>query len=193
QEANVSYTDESIACYPVGSWNIANIRKSGANRAGEWGVFRLPAFRAGGLRNSNQGGSVLVVPEQSQAVEGASKFVEYALCTVDAQLKQFDAYGLFPAFIPAQRDPRFDRPDPFFGGQHVAKLFTQDFDRVPGLVRTRDWAEAETLIGGLLYDWDRERQDSATWLRRTSKLLSDRLGRELAPTTTNPTTAVHDE
>lgn len=181
-EQNVSYTDDSIACYPIASWGVADIKESGARRAGEWGVFRLPAFRKGGLRNSNQGGSVLVVPAQSKSVGAASEFVEYALCTVEGQLKQFTEFGLFPAFVPAQRDPRFDQPDAFFGGQHVARLFTQDFERVPPLVRTRDWAEAETLIGGRLYDWSRERQDSATFLRETADLLSRRLGRELAPT-----------
>lgn len=182
QESNVSYADDSIACYPVACWNMSDIKRSGAARSGEWGVFRLPAFRPGGLRNSNQGGSVLVVPAQSNSVEAASKFVEYSLCTVEGQLKQFTEFGLFPAFMPAQQDPRFDQPDPFFGGQHVARLFAQDFERVPGLVRTRDWAEAETLIGGALYDWHRERQDDAAFLKETAELLSRRLGRELAPT-----------
>lgn len=186
QEANVSYTDDSIACYPVASWSMADIKQSGASRAGEWGVLRLPAFRPGGLRNSNQGGSVLAVPAQSTSVDAAAAFVEYALCTVDAQLRQFEEWSLFPAFLPALRDPRFDRPDPFFGGQHVSALLARDFERVPPLVRTRDWSEAESLITTTLYDWAQQRQDPATYLRETTQLLSRRLGRPIAPPSDDP-------
>ena len=180
QEINVSYNDDSIACYPVASWNLSDIEKSDASRAGQWGVFRLPAFRPGGLRNSNQGGSVLVVPAQSKSAGPAAAFVEYSLCTVEGQIKQFQDFGLYPAFLPALRDARFDQPDAFFNGQHVSALFAKDFDRVPGLVRTRDWSEAEQLINSTLYDWARERQDTPTYLRETAKLLSHRLGRAIA-------------
>ena len=181
QEAKVSYNDDSIACYPAAVWNMIDMKEASKSRSGQWGVFRLPAFRAGGLRNSNNGGSVLVVPAQSRSVEAASAFIEYSMCSVEAQLKQYETCGLFPAFLPAQRDPRFDQPDPFFKDQHVAKLFAQDFDCVPALVRTRDWDEAEQYINGTLYDWARTRQDPATYLRETTATLGKRLGREVAP------------
>ena len=179
-ELRVSYNDDSLACYPLGSWNMIDMKDAAAGRSGQWGVFRLPAFRPGGLRNSNSGGSVLVVPTQSASVKQASQFIEYSLCTVDAQLRQWDKWSLFPAYLPALRDPRFDQPDAFFNGQHVARLFAQDFERVPPVIRTRDWNEAEQFISRTLYDWARERQDSATYLRDTSAALARRLGRQLA-------------
>lgn len=181
QELNVSYNDDSIACYPVAVWSMADMKESSKGYAGQWGVFRLPAYRPGGLRNSNQGGSVLVVPAQSQHVDHAAAFIEYSLCTVEAQIKQYTDWALFPAYLPALRDPRFDQPDAFFGGQHIAKLFAEDFERVPPLVRTRDWDEAEQFIGRTLYDWYRDRQDSGAYLRQTTEAMSKRLGRAIAP------------
>lgn len=180
QELNTSYNDDSVACYPAASWNMDNMKVSAKSSAGKWGVFRLPAFRPGGLRNSNQGGSVLVLPAQSDHVEASFRFLEYALCTVEGQLKQYKEKGLFPAYIPATKDPRFDEPDPFFGGQHVAKLFAQDFDKVTPMIRTRDWMEAESIVNQAIYEWYRDRQDSQMWLRKTAKLIAARLGREVA-------------
>ena len=180
QEMKVSYNDDSIACYPVAVWNMIDMKEASKSHAGQWGVFRLPAFRPGGLRNSNQGGSVLVVPAQSAHGPQAEAFIEQAVCTVDGALQQWQHWSLFPAYLPALRDPRFDVPDPFFGGQHVATLFARDIDRVPPLTRTADWDEAEQYVGRTLYDWARTRQDSAAYLRETARGLGERLRRDVA-------------
>jgi hypothetical protein len=62
----------------------------------------------------------------------------------------------------------------------VAQLLAQDFDKVPALVRTRDWDEAEQFISTALYAWVRDRKDNAAWARDTAQRLSARLGRPLA-------------
>lgn len=180
-EGLASYNGDSIACYPGAVWLMHNIKDKSASRAGQWGVFRLPAIEPGGLRNSNIGGSVLVVPDQGFASQAAQKFVEYALCTVDAQLTQYEKYGLFPAYLPAHEDPRFDQPDPFFGGQRVAKLFAQDYTRVTPMVRTRDWADAERYLNESLSVWGIQRQDERAFLMEVARMLNHRLGREIAP------------
>ncbi len=185
EELQVAYADDSVAAFPGAVWMMQNMKESSKSHAGEWGVFRLPAQERGGLRQSNQGGSVLVVPAQSQHGQRASEFVEYSLCTVDAQLQQYREWGLFPAYLPALRDPRFDQPDPFFGNQHVSTLFAKDFEKLTPMTRTRDWDEAENYIGQTLYAWASERQDSQTYLRETAAALSRRLGRPLAKANTS--------
>jgi ABC-type glycerol-3-phosphate transport system substrate-binding protein len=183
-ELQVSYNSDSIATYPGAVWMMADMKDSAKSTAGQWGIFRLPALFPGGIRTSNQGGSVLVVPAQSKLVEQASAFVEYSVCTVEGQLKQYEM-GLFPGYIPAQKDPRFiNATDPFFGNQRVAQLFAQDFEKLPVLVRTRDWDEAEQLINRTLYDWALTREDDAAYLKRVARTLSERLARKLADPTT---------
>jgi lactose/L-arabinose transport system substrate-binding protein len=180
-EMLASYNGDSVATYPGASWMMLNMKDTATSTAGRWGVFRLPAYRPGGIRNSNQGGSVLIIPAQSEVGADAEKFVEYALCTVDAQLQQFKQFGLFPAFLPAHADPRFDEPDPFFGNQHVATLFAEDFEKLQPMNRTRDWDEAERFIGSNLSRWATQRLESEAFLREVERSLARRLGREIAP------------
>ena len=181
-ELQVSYNDpgDSVASYPGAVWLMQDMKDSAKSTAGKWGVFRLPALVPGGIRTSNQGGSVLVIPAQSKQIAKAAAFAESALCTVDAQLDQFKNFGLFPGYLPALKDPRFDAADPFFADQHVARLFAQDFEKLTPLVRMRDWDEAEQLIGQTMYYWALNGEDNDAYLKRVSALLSERLGRKLA-------------
>lgn len=172
---------DSVACYVSASWQSQNIKDNAAAWThGEWGVFRLPAFRPGGLRNSNFGGSVLVVPEGATQPEAAADFIEYALCTVPGQIEQFEKFGLFPAFLPAHDHPYFAEPDPFFGGQKVNALFARDFEEVPPLVRTQDWTEAERLLRQSLARYANDRPDEAAFLVELAHTLAAQTGRELA-------------
>ena len=78
------FNDESIATYPGAVWLAGIIKDSSGDYAGkkaDWGVFRLPAVRRGGLHVANLGGSVLVIPAQCQNKDAAWAFIEYALCT----------------------------------------------------------------------------------------------------------------
>ena len=172
---------EASASFVGAAWQSQNVKDyAPAEAFGEWGVFRLPAFRPGGLRNSNFGGSVLVIPEGATEPEAAGMFIERALCTVDGQIEQFKKTGIFPAFLPAFDDPYFDEPDPFYGGQKVNELFARNFEEVPTLYRTTDWTEAQRLIGQWMIRYAEQRPDEATFLRELANTLSRETGRELA-------------
>ncbi len=175
---------DTFACYPGAAWLSKMIKdNSNETRYGEWGIFRLPAIRPGGLRNSNSGGSVLVVPEGATEPEAAGRFIEYALCTVPGQIEQFEKYGLFPAYLPAHDHPYFSQPDPFYGGQAVNELFARDFEKVPPLTRTNDWTDGERLLGQSLNRFAVQRPDEATFLRELAETLAEQTGRELADAT----------
>ena len=47
---------------------MADMKDSAKSTAGQWGVFRLPALVPGGIRTSNQGGSVLVVRADTEKI-----------------------------------------------------------------------------------------------------------------------------
>src|SRR5207302_1163575 len=117
QEFMAGFNTDTIATYPEAVWFAGTIKDAvpdyGGKRA-SWGVFPLPALTKGGTHVSNLGGSVLVIPAQCRQKEAAWAFLEYALCTKEAQIQQYRAESLFPAFLPALQDPLFDAPDPFF-------------------------------------------------------------------------------
>ena len=172
---------DTFACYPAAAWQTQNFKDSApAETRGKWGVFRLPAFRPGGLRTSNYGGSVLVIPEGAVEPEAGGKFIEYALCTVEAQIEQYRKFGLFPALLPSFDDPYFDEGDPFFGGQNINRLFAMDFEKVPPLTRTIYWNDAERLLSQTLIGFAENNEDPATFLRRQADTLVEQFDLQLA-------------
>ncbi len=176
-----SFQDDTIATYPLAVWLGGSIKDYAAPTAGNWGVFRLPAVEPGGLRTSNLGGSVLVIPEQSDRKEEAWKYIEYVLCTEEAQIQQYRDFDLFPCLMTTFDDPFFDEPDPFYGGQKVRRLFAQDIEKIPTLTRTRDWNEAMRYITQMLSSWATAKMDHEVFLSRVAVQLERKLSREIAP------------
>ncbi len=176
---------ELVATYPGAAWFGGTIKDYAPESSGNWGVFRLPAVEPGGMRTSNLGGSVLVIPDQCTQKAASWAFIEYALCTRAGQIAQYRNFDLFPALLPTHEDPFFDEPDPFYGGQKVRRLFAQDIERIPPLNRTKDWFEALRYIQQSMSKW------ATTGLGPPEELLaqiedklSRRLGREIAPKAT---------
>lgn len=177
-----SLKTDSVASYPMAAWFGGNVRDFAPGTSGNWGVFRLPAFRKGGLRTSNLGGSVLVIPEQCTHKEAAWAYVHYALCRPEAQIQQYRNFDLFPALLSTHGDPFFDEPVPFFGGQKVRRLFSLDIDKIPAVNRTTDWMEAVMYCSQVLSSWASGAMGpSDEFLARLEDKLSVRLGRMISP------------
>ncbi len=180
-EYYASFQNDKIATYPLAVWLGGSIKDYAAPTAGNWGVFRLPAVEPGGLRTSNLGGSVLVIPDQCEKKEEAWKYVEYVLCTKEAQIEQYRNFDLFPCLMTTFDDPFFDEPDPFYGGQKVRRLFAQDIEKIPTLTRTKDWNEAMRYITQMLSTWATAKMPHEAFLSRLAVTLERKLGRPLAP------------
>jgi multiple sugar transport system substrate-binding protein/lactose/L-arabinose transport system substrate-binding protein len=177
-----SLKTDSVATYPMAAWFGGTIRDYAPATSGDWGIFRLPAFRPDGLRTSNLGGSVLVIPDQCAQKEAAWKYVEYALCTKEAQIEQYRSFDLFPALVTTHQDPFFDEPVAFFGNQQVRRLFSLDIDRIPPMNRTTDWMEAVMYCSQALSKWANGGMEASdAFLARLEAKLSVRLGRAIAP------------
>lgn len=182
-ELLASFGGDAVACYPAAVWFRLQIEDYAAGTEGKWGVFRLPAFEPGGLRTSNFGGSMLVVPAQTSHVEKAWRFIEHANCRVEHQVQQYRDFGLFPAYLPALDHPYFDQPEPFFGGQRIHRLFAQDIESLSPLIRTRDWSEAERYLRQTITTWAQERLDSDSYLADAADALSRKLRRPIVTST----------
>jgi lactose/L-arabinose transport system substrate-binding protein len=175
-----SFGTDAVATQPRAVWMMLNIKQNAPATAGDWGVFRLPAFTKGGLHNSNLGGSTLCIPAQSPHAQQAWQFIEYSLCTVQGQIAQYRDWGLFPAYLPALRDPYFDQGDPFFANQPINRLFATDIDKIPSMTRTTDWDDAERLLRQTLSAWAEDHMDDETYLRQTEALMARKFERKIA-------------
>ncbi len=118
-EAYAAYEAGTCVCVASGCWFSGFLKTDiDPDGAGHWGATELPA----GIKPTNWGGSFLVIPEQSENKEAAWDFVEYMMCTSEAQNAMFEAVDYFPAYIPAWDDAPelYVEPDPYFGDQEPA-------------------------------------------------------------------------
>lgn len=99
--------------------------------AGKWGVAYMPAFEKGGARAANDGGSVFVIPEQTQNPEAAWAFVEFVLGREDNALKMFAISGFIPSLKSVYDDALFLEGDSFFAGQNVRQIYADVNANIP--------------------------------------------------------------
>jgi len=177
-----SLKSRAVATYVAGAWFGGTIRDDAPTTSGDWGVIRLPEIEPGGLRTSNFGGSTLVIPDQCKNKEAAWRFIEFALCTKEAQIEQFRAFELYPALLSTHSDPFFDEPEPFYGGQKTRRQFSLDIDKIPTMYRTSNWVETERYINQTFSRWVNDRmKDPEGMLAQLEEKLSRRLGCGISP------------
>lgn len=113
----------------MGSWFGGFLQKSySPNTSGEWGVLPLPE-KVG----VNQGGSFVVIPAASKHKEEAWKFVQYMFATAESQNLMFKILDYFPAYMPAWKDPLYDEPVPYYGGEPVRRIYREVALRTPAV------------------------------------------------------------
>ncbi len=130
--AEFASPDESVATIVEAAW-MGQFLKSwiAADTAGKWGVAYMPAFKEGQVRSANDGGSNLVIPEQSQNKEAAWAFIQFMLGRKENQIKQFEQFDLFPTIESAFTDPVFQKPDPFFADQKTREIYADVAAQIP--------------------------------------------------------------
>lgn len=130
--AELSSEDAPIASIVEASW-LGVFLKSwiAGNTAGKWGVARMPAFKEGQVRASNDGGSTLAIPEQCENKEAAWAFIEYMLGREDSALRSFAYSDFLPALETTYDDPIFTEPDSFLGGEMARQIYLDVAKNIP--------------------------------------------------------------
>jgi multiple sugar transport system substrate-binding protein len=133
-----------LASITAGNWYGGFLKTWVApDTAGNWGVARLPA----GIPDSNNGGSFLVIPSQSQNKEAAWAFVEFMMADPTAANIMFEEFDIFPALIPAWDDTSiYEAPDPFFAGQRTRALWVDIAENIEPHFTARLDSETEGLL-----------------------------------------------
>lgn len=178
-DGTVSATiDGSVATIPFGAWYYGTIIDQAKDTEGKWGVFLLPAFEKGGNRAANLGGSSWMIPASSKNKEEAYKFMLYFSTTPEVQIMAMEKYGLFPSLSTAYDSPLFESEVPFFGGQKIWQLFTDEMPDIPTPYYTKDYAIAMDEAVKAQADIFNGR-DPAEALAEAAERLAGRTGREV--------------
>jgi len=125
--------DQPIATLIEASWMDVFLKSWIApGTAGKWGVAYMPTFEEDGVRASNDGGSVFVIPEQTQNPEAAWAFLEFAMLKNEEYvLKGLAISGFIPSLKSTYDDALFLSTDSFFGGQNTYQIYADVNGEIP--------------------------------------------------------------
>jgi len=161
-------------------WWIGTLTGELPELSGTYGVRELPGFTPDGARTTNNGGSALAVPAQAKNPALAAAFVDFALADTDSQVSMMSNEGLFPAYLPALKDPLFSEPDDYFGGQKVYELFADQTARIPEITFTTDNAEAGDIVANAVVASVLNGADPQKSLDDAAAQIATATGREIA-------------
>lgn len=170
-----------VATAPYAAWWAGTLTSEMKELKGKFGVVPLPAFEAGGVRTSNNGGSLLTVTSQTKNAQTAWAFTEFMLANTGNQVSMLKQEGLFPAYLPALQDPYLAQPSDYFGGQPVNKTFADLVKTIPPIEYTKDGAKASELVWNANAGVLLRGKDPKSALESTAKQLASATGREIAP------------
>jgi ABC-type glycerol-3-phosphate transport system substrate-binding protein len=91
----------------------------------------MPAMVAGQVRSANDGGSNLVIPDQSQNKAAAWALTAWLLSRPDSQVAIFKASDFFPSLTTTYTDPIFNEPDSFFANQNTRQAYIAAANIIP--------------------------------------------------------------
>lgn len=173
--------DGKAATTPTAAWWDGTLTGEMPDLKGRFGVVPLPAFTEGGVRTSNNGGSTLAVTGQSKNPETAFAFVEFLLANPANQVSMLQHEGLFPAYLPALKDPSLQRPDPYYAGsQKVMSLFAGLAGDIPPVEYTGDDSKAGDIVNTAVNKVLHNGADPASELRSAARQIGAATGRPLA-------------
>jgi len=132
-----------VATSIVGCW-FGGFLKSwiAKDTGGKWGVLPIPEQPL-----QNWGGSFLGILQTSENPEAAWKFIEYVCADAQAENTIMKTVDYFPSYKPAWKDPMYDQPDPFFGGEKTRRLWANIASSQGSFVVSPLDAQAENAFG----------------------------------------------
>jgi len=174
-----SFADGDVATIPEAVWMGTFFKSFIAPKAiGKWGVFRLPAWRRGGSRAANDGGSQLAIFKQSNNKTAAWNYIRYHLGRADTQVQIYAKTDLFPGLQSAYRAPLFREGDPYFGGQKVRQLFVDIAKKIPKAgVYSSDYQQMNSLMQTEIQKYALGRQNAKQTLSNAARAIRQRTRR----------------
>jgi len=124
---NAALGNGTIACWQAGAWGTY-ISSYGPDFAGQWKVYLMPQWTAGGKVNGNYGGSTIAVTKASAHPQEAAEFARWLNTdpTATLELTNPDKAGLFPVTLDTLANPQWsDVPYDYWSGQAIHQVMAE--------------------------------------------------------------------
>lgn len=130
--SDLSSTEDPVATIVAAAWLGGFLEGWIApDLVGKWGVALMPSLNAESPRSANDGGSNLVILEQSEHKEAARAFVEFMLGDRQSQIDIFTASNFWPSLETTYDAEIFAEANPYFADQQVNEIYVDVARQVP--------------------------------------------------------------
>jgi multiple sugar transport system substrate-binding protein len=113
----------TLASWVTAGWGPVFLSGLAAKTSGKWHAAPLPQWTAGAHASGNWGGSSDAVTTQSQHPKEAAEFAIWLNDNPQSAKLFASEQFFFPVTNSVLKDPSFDSPQPFYGGQKVNGIF----------------------------------------------------------------------
>jgi arabinosaccharide transport system substrate-binding protein len=94
-------------------------------------VMPLPAWERGGRRTSAWGGTMLAIPKSSRRQKADWDFAQFLYLSPQVAEALYREVSIVSPVKANWSDPIYDRPDPYFCGQPLGRLYLNQAPNVP--------------------------------------------------------------
>jgi lactose/L-arabinose transport system substrate-binding protein len=125
--------DETMAILGADWYGLDLIQGLAPDQKGRWRARALPAWRSAREARATSvfAGEGLLIYRDTRRADAAWDFVRFVMEDPDANVERYLQGNCFTAYQPAWSDPRLARPEPYFGGQSLARLIASLAPGVP--------------------------------------------------------------
>lgn len=120
----------TLASWVAAGWGPVFLSGLAAKTSGKWHAAPLPQWTAGAHASGNWGGSTDAVTTQSQHPKEAAEFAIWLNDNPQSAKLFASEQFFFPVTNSVLKDPSFDSPQPFYGGQKVNGIFADASNHV---------------------------------------------------------------
>lgn len=117
-----------ILCLPHAYWYTSRFRAFMPDLAGDIAVRPLPMWPDSDIQTASMGGTGTAITSQSEHVDVAKRFLEYAKLSYEGNVQIATFLGFDPLRSDVYDDPRVAVPDPFFNDEVILSVVADAFD-----------------------------------------------------------------
>jgi arabinosaccharide transport system substrate-binding protein len=145
-------TEGSVCALFTADWKLDQIKAYAPGVAGNMRMMPLPIFETGDSPTSTWGGTMIGIPRNCKDPEASWKLIEFLYFSREGIAARRRYTSILPPVITMWDDPIYQRPDPYFGGQHVDRLLIELANQIPERYVTPATAMAYSSLSKVIVD-----------------------------------------
>lgn len=126
EDPMVLYKTGGVLANISGPWYCRFLAEKAPELAGKWRLAKFPQ-RKPGLPSCGLGGACLAMPYNARHKKEAIELIKF-MCEDDFALAYFNLVGSPPPVMSAWKDPVFQQPSSYFGGQKIYELIRETIE-----------------------------------------------------------------